>query len=296
VAKAKFRLKLARQRGEQTAKEFGFDSFPIDPFDIAERSDILVEAKDPEMDGVSGCIIINNDGVGIIYSTQVRSQGFRRFTVAHELGHYFLEGHPEEIEASGGFHASRAGFIQGNSSIELEADHFASGLLMPTKLVRDVLTSEDVGMPGITALSLDAETSLTSAAIRAAECAPYPMAVIVSQGENVCYGFLSESFKTLGGRKFLRKGDPLPASATREFNADGANVRSGKSSCSPTDLSCWFQGPSSVSLDEEIVGLGSYGLTLTVLSSDTLPEDPYEEDDEDEKLREQWSLKYAYGR
>lgn len=296
MAKAKFRLKMARQRGEQTSKEFGFDRFPIDPFDIAERSDILVEAKDPQMDGVSGCIVINDDGVGIIYSTRVRSQGFRRFTVAHELGHYFLDGHPEVIGASGGFHASRAGFTQGNSSIEVEADHFASGLLMPTKLVRDVLSGEDVGMPGVTALSLDAETSLTSAAIRAAECAPYPMAVIVSQGESVRYGFLSESFKNLGVRRFLRKDDPLPTSATREFNADGANIRSGKTTCAVTDLSCWFQGPSSISLDEEIVGLGSYGLTLSVLSSKALSEDPYEEDDENEKLLEQWTPKFAYGR
>lgn len=296
MTKAKFRLKLARQRGEQTAREFGFDSFPVDPFDIAEQSDILVEAKDPQIEGVSGCIIINDDGVGIIYSTRVRSLGFRRFTVAHELGHYFLEGHPAEIEASGGFHASRAGFTQGTSSIELEADHFASGLLMPTRLVKEVLSSEGVGMPGITALSLDAETSLTSAAIRAAECAPYPVAVIVSQGENVCYGFLSESFKALGVRKFLRKGDQLPVSATREFNTDETNILSGKSTCAVSDLSCWFQGPSSVSLDEEIVGLGSYGLTLTVLSSEALPDDPYEEDDEDERLREQWTPKFAYGR
>lgn len=293
---ARFRLQLARQRGEQTARDFGFDRFPIDPFDIAEREEILVEAKDPQMDGVSGCIVFNDDGVGIIYSTRVRSQGFRRFTVAHELGHYFLDGHPDEILNSGGFHASRAGFTQGSSSIELEADHFASGLLMPSKLVRAVLSSENVGMPGITALSLDAETSLTSAAIRAAECAPYPMAVIVSQGQNVCYGFLSESFKSLGGRRFLRKGDLLPTSATREFNADETNVRSGKSACASTDLSTWFQGPSSVALDEEIVGLGSYGLTLTVLSSEELPEDPFEEENEEEKLVEQWTPKYAYGR
>lgn len=293
---AKFRLSLARQRGEQTAKDFGFDRFPVDPFHIAEQSDIIIEAKDPGVEGVSGCIIFNDDGVGIIYSTRVRSQGFRRFTVAHELGHYFLDGHPDEILSSGGFHASRAGFSQGSSSIELEADHFASGLLMPSKLVRSVLSSENVGMPGVLALSLDADTSLTSAAIRSAECAPYPMAVIVSRDDAICYGFLSESFKSLGVRRFLRKGDQLPMSATREFNAKRSNVRSAKSVCASTDLATWFQGPSDVALDEEIVGLGSYGLTLTVLSSEELPEDPYEEDDEDERLLEQWTPRFAYGR
>ena len=293
----KFRLKMARQRGEQIAKDFGFDSFPIDPFEIAEQERIEIQAKDPGIDGVSGCIVFNGDGVGIIYSTNVKSSGFRRFTVAHELGHYYLDGHPEVIlNQQNGFHPSRAGFTQGGSSIELEADHFAAGLLMPRRLVRDVLSGEAVGMPGIIALSLDANTSLTSAAIRAAECASYPVAVVVSQGENVCYGFLSESFKTLGGRKFLRKGDPLPASATRKFNADVTNVRSGKSTCAMTDVSSWFQGRSSVTLDEEIVGLGSYGLTLTVLSSESLSEDPYEEEDEAAKLREQWTPKFAYGR
>lgn len=294
---AEFRLKLARQVGEQIAKKHGFDRFPIDPFEIARREEIAVQAKDPQVDGVSGCIVFNNDGVGIIYSTRVKSPGFRRFTVAHELGHYFLDGHPEIIlNEQGGIHPSRAGFTQGISSIELEADHFASGLLMPTRLVKGALSRKNVGMPGIIGLSRDAETSLTSAAIRAAECAPYPMAVIVSQGESVCYGFLSESFKTLGGQGFLRKGDPLPASATRQFNADEANVRSGKSACEETDLSNWFQGPPSVLLDEEIVGLGSYGLTLTVLSSEAMPEDPYEEDDEEAKLREQWTPRFAYGR
>lgn len=292
----KFRLKMARLRGEQTARDYGFEALPIDPFEIAEQEDIAVEAKDPEMDGVSGCIVFNNDGAGIIYSTRIRNEGFRRFTVAHELGHYFLDGHPEEILKSGGFHPSRAGFTQGDSSIELEADHFASGLLMPSNLVRDVLSSNDVGIPGISALSSEAETSLTSAAIRASECALYPMAVIVSQDSNVCYGFVSESFKALGCRKLLRKGDPLPASVTREFNSDKKNIVSGNSICASTDLSFWFQGPTNVELDEEVIGLGSYGLTLTVLSSEALPEDPYECDNEEEKLREQWTPKFAYGR
>lgn len=293
---SKFRLKMARQRGEKVAQEHGFAAFPVDPFEIAENEDIVVEAKDPEKEGVSGCIVFNDDGVGIIYSTHVKSQGFRRFTVGHELGHYFLDGHPEEILKAGGFHVSRAGFTQGSSSIELEADHFAAGLLMPSKLVRDVLAREGVGLSSINALALDAEASLTSAAIRTAECASYPVAIVVSGGPTVRYGFMSDSFKSLGRLKLPRKGDALPESATRNFNADAANVRSGRSSCAETNLSAWFDGSADISLDEEIVGLGSYGLTLTVFSSEKMPDDPYEDDDEDEKLIESWTPKFAYGR
>ena len=293
---AKFRLKQALLKGEEIAEIYGFKKFSVDPFEIAEQEDIVIQAKDPEMDGVSGCIVFNNDGVGIIYSTRIKSSGFQRFTVAHELGHYFLEGHPEEIIKTGGFHASRAGFTEGNNSIELEADHFASGLLMPTRLVKDALASECKGMDGIKALADEAQTSLTAAAIRSAECAPYPIAIVVSHGSEICYSFMSENFKSLGHLTLLRKGDHLPASATLNFNSNSENVQYGKSECTETNLSSWFDGSKNIYLDEQIVGLGSYGLTLTVLSSDALPEDPYDEPDEDAELEESWTPRFARGR
>ena len=184
-----FRLKMARQTGEQTAQKFGFESFPIDPFKVAQASDIVVEAKAPEKEGMSGCIIFNDDGAGIIYSTNIKNKGFQNFTVSHELGHYFLAGHPEQIRKTGPMHVSRAGFTQGDNSIEIEADHFASGLLMPTHLVKQTLQKAVIGLDSILALHHDAKSSLTSAAIRTAECAPYPVAVIVSKGWEICYGF-----------------------------------------------------------------------------------------------------------
>lgn len=293
---SKFRLRMARQRGEQIAKQFGFEKLSIDPFKIAEEENIVVEAKAPDREGMSGCIVFTDDGVGIIYATHIRSEGFKRFTVAHELGHYFLDGHPEEILKTAPVHFSRAGFTQGNSSIEIEADHFASGLLMPTGLTREALYDAPVGLAGIQRLADAAETSLTSAAIRAAECAPYPVAVIVSQGSQVSYGFMSDSFKRLGRLSSLRKGDPLPYTATRTFNSDVANIAERTSTCSSTRLAEWFGGDTQIKLEEEIIGLGGYGYTLTVLSSEMLPDDPSETDNEEEKLIESWTPRFAYGR
>ncbi len=288
----KFRLNMARQKGELIAKQFGFEAFPIDPFKIAEGENIVVEAKEPEREGMSGCIIFHGEDVGIIYATHIRSKGFQRFTVAHELGHYFLEGHPEEIQKTAPVHFSKAGFTQGHSSIEIEADHFASGLLMPTHLTREALYGAPIGLEGILHLANAAETSLTSAAIRAAECAPYPMAVVVSQANQVAYGFMSDSFKRLGQLKFLRKGDPLPDTGTRLFNAVRDNVTQGRSRCEQSSLAAWFGGSRYVGLDEEIVGLGSYGFTLSVLSSEAMPNDPYEDEDEEAALLESWTPKF----
>jgi Zn-dependent peptidase ImmA (M78 family) len=268
----------------------------VDPRRIAEDEDIQIVPKRPDQAGVSGGIIFNDAGVAIFHSTDIASAEFQRFTIAHELGHYFLEGHPEEIQKSAPIHISRAGFTQGDSSIELEADHFASGLLMPTRLVRGVLDRGAVGLSGIEELADRAECSLTASAIRAADCSPYPMAIVVSRGDRICYGFFSDGFKQLRPRAFPRKGDLLPESATRVFNADPGNVASGRRSTGETSLSDWFDGPAGVRLDEEVIGLGSYGFTLSVFSSEELPDELDEEEDEEKTLEERWRPRFAYGR
>jgi hypothetical protein len=248
------------------------------------------------MDGVSGGIIFSGEDVGIFYSTSIASEGFQRFTVGHELGHYFLDGHPAEILKAAPIHISRAGFTEGGSSIEIEADHFASGLLLPTRLVAQALRTGQIGLVGISELSELSKCSLTACAIRSAECSPYPMAVVVSKGKHICYGFLSDGFKRLGQLTFPRKGAKLPQSATLEFNADPQNVLMGRSVCQQTSLEHWFGGPAGRELDEEVVGLGSYGFTLSVFSSEELPDDPDDEDDEEAALIESYSPKFAYGR
>lgn len=278
------------------AREFGFETFPVDPFRIAADEDIYVEEHKATEPGVSGGIIFDGPSVGIFYSTAITSPGFHRFTVGHELGHYFLPGHPEELQRTGPLHASKAGFSAGDRPIEIEADHFSSGLLLPGKLVRSALDDAQIGLAGIERLALLSECSLTASAIRAAECSPYPMAVVVSQEDKICYGFLSDGFKQLGPRTYPRKGDLLPHSATNEFNADPTNISSGKRVSGETTLADWFDGPPNIVLDEEVTGLGAFGFTLTVFSSEELPEDPYETEDEEAELIESYQPKFAYGR
>jgi hypothetical protein len=293
---AKFRLRMATQAGERRARDEGFSDFPVDPFAIARKHSIYVEKKPPGMKGVSGALIFAEPQAIIIYSSEHENEGFENFSVAHELGHYFLPGHPDEIHRSGGTHFSRAGFREGTSSIELEADHFAAGLLMPDHLVRRGLAGGQLGLQGVRTLADQARVSVTAAAIRAAECARFPLCVVVSQGSAVSYAFPSDAFKGLGKRIFLRKGDPLPACATASFNADPANVAAARQVVDETSLRVWFDTDRNVPLDEEVIGLGRYGLTLTVLSSEALEDDGESDDDEEHELIERWTPKFAYGR
>lgn len=292
---AGFRLRMATQLGEKIAAEFGFTQFPVRPQTIAEARDIMLQAKPAEVTGVSGAIIFAGDAATIIYSTEHDNEGFENFSIAHELGHWFLPGHPEEITKNGGTHISRANFTQ-NTSIELEADHFASGLLLPSALTRKLLVNNQIGLDGVLNLADAAHCSLTAAAIRATECSAYPAAIVVSRDEEIAYAFLSDSFKNLGKLAFPRKGAPLPPSATLRFNEDKAKVLHAERAVAETDLSTWFDGPGRIGLDEEIIGLGKYGYTLTVLTSEQLPEDPLEEEDEDAELEKSWTPRFAYGR
>lgn len=293
---ARFRLTMATQTGEKLARDEGFSAFPVDPIAIARKHGIHVEKKPPDMKGISGALIFADPNPIIIYSTEHANEGFENFSVAHELGHYFLPGHPDEIMKAGGAHMSRSGFSQGDSSIELEADHFAAGLLMPSYLVRKSLGSGQIGLKGIRDMAGDASASLTAAAIRAAECAEHPMCIIVSEGPAVSYAFASPSFKDLGRNIYLRKGSPVAVgSTTAKFNADLANVRAGQEMVGACSLQHWFDTDRNPSLDEEVIGLGRYGLTLTVLSSEELAIDP-DDEDEDEALEESWTPKFAYGR
>lgn len=294
---SRFRLTMATQCGEKLARDQGYSSFPVDPIAIARKHDILVEKKPPEMRGISGALIFAEPKPIIIYSAEHANEGFENFSVAHELGHYFLPGHPEEIQRAGGAHMSRSGFSEGDTSIEIEADHFAAGLLMPSYLVRDTLLSGMVGLGGIRSLAGQAHSSLTAAAIRAAQCAPFPLCIVVSAGEAVSYAFPSDSFKSLGRNIYLRKGSAMPTdSATAALNACPDAVLEAVEMTGECCLTDWFETDRNVRLDEEAIGLGKYGLTLTVLSSEPLTLQDEDEDNEDAALEASWTPRFAYGR
>lgn len=295
---AGFRPQMATQTGEQVARDEGFTALPVKPLVIAERKDLLVEKKPPGMKGISGALIFMEPKPLLIYSSEHQNTGFENFSIAHELGHYCLPGHPDQILQDGGQHFSRAGFCEGALSIELEADHFAAGLLMPGFLVRKLIRDSEVGLESIRELAESAEVSLTAAAIRVAQCARFPICIVVSEGSAVRYAFPSDSFRDLGKNIFLRKGDDLPGnSTTARFNELASNVATGRQATGECHLRDWFATDRNPALDEQVVGLGSYGLTLTVLSSDALANDPDQDEDDDEAaLEESWTPKFARGR
>lgn len=278
-----------RAKAEFLLKNLGRHKLPVDPFAIAQEEGLVVQAKPDTAGGVSGMLIKSGDNFGILYATHIRSRGFQRFSVAHELGHYFLEGHPEALFTGDGTHVSRAGFASRDRH-ELEADFFASGLLMPDGPFRAALRRVGDGLEAVEELAEVCGTSLTATAIRFAQTVQEPAAVIVSTGQRVDYAFLSDAMREFAGASWPRRGDELPErSLTSRFNSRQDAVEDRKRDVAEIGLRVWFETRRAVDATEEVVGLGEYGRTLTVITTDVVPED----EDEEEDLKERWTPRFS---
>ncbi|KWO42531.1 hypothetical protein WT97_02640 [Burkholderia sp. MSMB1459WGS] len=266
-------LRDAEQLAEKVVSDFGL-TLPVDVVELARSHEILVEAKPSIAAGVSGMLIRHVNDFAIGYATHVRSEGFQRFSIAHELGHFFLPGHPEHIFSEGKtLHESRAGFASGDP-IELQADHFAAGLLMPSSLFAKEAGKYSDGLGAVEKLAEVCKTSLTASAIRYAEVTDAAIAVVVSSRSSVDYCFLSPAMSRIRGLTYLKKGAVLPRdSLTRNFNQASDNVVSGRRVDGETDLQSWFRCDGEFDAWEEAVGLGAYGKTLTVITAEASDDD-----------------------
>jgi hypothetical protein len=284
----------AELQAHDVLNKLQISSLPVDPFSVANRRDIAHQEKSSLGPGISGCLMKVGDVFGILYSSRFASEGFKRFTVAHELGHYFLPGHVDALFGKGQqCHYSESGFIS-DDKYEREADSFAAGLLMPKLLFKAACGKSGQGLEAIETLAGLCVTSLTATAIRFAKLCDEPVAVVCSMGNRIQFAFMSKPLQDLRGITWIRKNSGLPAgTATANFNENEDNVRNAKRVVATSTLDTWFDGGSTAELNEEIVGLGDYGKTLTVLWADSLPEpeeveESEEREDEDLLPSQRW--------
>jgi Zn-dependent peptidase ImmA (M78 family) len=88
-----------------------------------------------------------------------------RFTIAHELGHYFIDNHRTKL--SKGISVSYNGYSSNKSDepIERQANHFASHLLMPKKHFIRLAKKFEPGINAILKLKSKYDTSIECSAL-----------------------------------------------------------------------------------------------------------------------------------
>lgn len=128
---------IPREKVEELLKEFNIDDYPIPIVKIAENLGFIV-VESPFDDDESGLLYYdpNNSIDKIILLNKDDIPTRKKFTIAHELGHYLNE------YKTGVIYAHR----NSNSSdpyYESEINSFASELLMPTKILKNFLEKID---------------------------------------------------------------------------------------------------------------------------------------------------------
>ena len=130
------------------------------------RGAVIKEPAPLTWGGSEGALVRNpaNEAEwGIFYHPAARPER-RRFTIAHELGHFVLH-----RERYGEFNCSKEAIYSGLDSlvaIEREADEFAGNLLMPGNLLRQRLADRRVDLHLLSALAHEFGVSLEALCIR----------------------------------------------------------------------------------------------------------------------------------
>ena len=111
-------------------KREGGLSFPIDPFkELKEKNAIITFSN---FDKLEGLLLFDKEKESVVSINLSRPVTRQRFTAAHELGHIIL--HTDVKEES-----FLCPIYGAKSSIEKEADDFASNLLMPTNELNKII-------------------------------------------------------------------------------------------------------------------------------------------------------------
>ncbi len=141
-----------------------------------------------------------------------------RFTLAHELGHYFIDTH--RIGLKSGLlepHPSRTNMKQ-FYAIEREADYFASCLLMPEKRFKQDVFRKKFSFELIEQLCKEYRVSKTACAFRFAELGNHPIMIVFAKAGKIKWTHNSAGFPF---KWLLGNGNVPPNTVMGEYFQNG---------------------------------------------------------------------------
>lgn len=130
----------------------------------------IVDIRDLETEGFAAALIADaNKSKGAILVRKNSSRTVRRFSIGHELGHFLIESHVPGTD--GGLWCSERQLRQSTldacdrrARMEVEANRFAAGLLMPAHLVKRELAGACPDINEIARLARHFDVSLEAMA------------------------------------------------------------------------------------------------------------------------------------
>ena len=162
----------ARQAAREVLAEFGVDAAPVQVEKIIKKKGIRLQFS-PLDEALSGMAVIK-DGVAVIGVNALHHPNRQRFTMAHELGHHVM--HREQLIGTVHIDKGFAVFLggqramlrdqkaaDGTDMMEIQANAFASELLIPDFLIEPLIDFSSFGMEDVEQLNMLAKRFKVSA-------------------------------------------------------------------------------------------------------------------------------------
>jgi len=248
------RGRWVRRKAQETLRRFGFArTAPVCVESIAWA--LGVEVVEGELAGALAALTSVGARGRIRVSTANAAPERRRFSLAHELGHFVL-GH-----GVAAVHRDDDLALASTKHVEAEANLFASELLMPEPLAGPMCEVSPVNLDAVDAVASRFSVSRLAASIRFVELASEPCAAVFSQRKLVRWVAASRTFPqgVVRGQRLDR--DSLAFDYFHGRTLPGASQ--------VVDASAWFDGTVSptglAELWEHTSALDALDATLSIL-------------------------------
>lgn len=250
--------------------------------DIAEAIDIY-EIREESLSGLEGALIVPPDkSRGAILVNKDRPEARKRYTIAHEIGHYV---HPyHRANSREGFRCRAKDFTAEKSTskdlhtrMEAQANEFAAELLMPTRAVADFIRARgEADLNHILELARRHDVSREAAARRYIPRLGEAAAIVFSREGIIRYARSNEFFPRLCVSPF----HPVPQNSVSALSrADIGEV----SACIEVDGITWLLNSKGITLFEQTLAQQN-GFRMTLLTAEI------------EEPNEEWEAPSLYGR
>jgi Zn-dependent peptidase ImmA (M78 family) len=227
---------------QRLINEFGIEN-PKD-FSIEEliyARDIILEEK--KISNSDGRIVFGKTKTKISINSDIKYIGRRRFTLAHELGHFELH---HNVNTHLEDNALTLDYFK-NGGQEYEANQFATELLMPRDAFVSFTQGKNFSPDLLRNIADHFETSITSATFRYLELGQHPIFLFHCRNKKVIYWKNSDNYYRKV--KDITRLHPPKDSVAMEF-FDNGTIYSKDESAQVIVKSTWFETDEYDSNDE----------------------------------------------
>lgn len=239
--------------------------------EIAEAIDIY-EIREAKLVGLEGALFVPLDkSEGAILINEDRPETRKRYTIAHEIGHYV---HPlHRANSPEGFRCkSKDLSVESSASndlhsrMEAQANEFAAELLMPAYSIADFIRGTgEADLCHILALAERHDVSREAAARRYIPRLGEAAAIVFSKEGTIRYSRANEFFPRLS----LVRGQPIPRGSVSFLSkSDIGEI----SECVEVDGLLWLNDTKGISLFEQTLAQRN-GFRMTLLTAKILDDE-----------------------